>query len=134
MSPSAGCGHWSARASVGQAVQLCLAATEREPSNGTSRSAALYRHFGRSLSLLAADRIRQLVAAKPNGGYGARRSSLEEYGLDPALERERYAGYMRHFEIRPEREARRSRAAKISASLAPGQSCETKVTQSIAPG
>jgi hypothetical protein len=24
MSPSAGCGHWSARASVGQAVQLCL--------------------------------------------------------------------------------------------------------------
>src|SRR3984893_11398604 len=25
MSPSAGCGHWSARASVGQAVQLCLA-------------------------------------------------------------------------------------------------------------
>jgi hypothetical protein len=24
MSPSTGCGHWSARASVGQAVQLCL--------------------------------------------------------------------------------------------------------------
>ena len=24
MSPSAGCGHWTARASVGQAVQLCL--------------------------------------------------------------------------------------------------------------
>ncbi len=96
--------------------------------------AALYRHFGRSLGSLAADRIGQLVAAKPNGGYGARRSSLEEYGLDPILERERYARYMRHFEIRPEREATASRPAKISAPLANGRSSETKITQGIAPG
>jgi len=45
--------------------------------------AALYRHFGRSLSPIAAERIGRLVAAKPNGGYGAHRSRLEEYGLDP---------------------------------------------------
>src|SRR5712671_1382587 len=96
--------------------------------------AALYRHFGRSLSPIAADRIGRLVAAKPNGGYGARRSSLEEYGLDPALERERYARYMGHFEIRPEREARPSRTDKTSVPLAPGQSSETKVSQGIAPG
>ncbi len=95
---------------------------------------ALYRHFGRSLSSLAADRIRRLVAAKPNGGYGAHRSRLEEYGLDPILERERYARYMRYFEIRPEREARPSRAAKISAPLEPGQSSEAEVTQGITPG
>jgi hypothetical protein len=76
---------------------------------------ALYRHFGRSLGALPADRIGRLVAAKPNGGYGAHRSRLEEYGLDPALERERYARYMRHFEIRPEAEERASRPAKISA-------------------
>ncbi len=95
---------------------------------------ALYRHFERSLSSLAADRIRRLVAAKPNGGYGAHRSRLEEYGLDPILERERYARYMRYFEIRPEREARPSRAAKISAPLEPGQSSEAEVTQGITPG
>jgi hypothetical protein len=49
--------------------------------------AALYRHFGRALDPHAAARIGQLVAAKPKGGYGTRRSRLEEYGLDPALER-----------------------------------------------
>jgi sulfotransferase family protein len=97
---------------------------------------ALYRHFGRALGSHAAARISQLVAAKPNGGYGTRRSRLEEYDLDPALERARYARYTQHFEIRPEQEARLSRSAKISAPLAPGQSPETaaKITQSIAPG
>ena len=99
---------------------------------GTVR--ALYRHFGCSLSSLAADRISRLVAAKPNGGYGAHRSRLEAYGLDPILERERYTRYMRYFEIRAEREATLSRAAKISAPLEPGQSSEAEVTQSIAPG
>jgi hypothetical protein len=97
--------------------------------------AALYRHFGRSLGPLAADRMGRLVAAKPNGGYGAHRSRLEEYGLDPALEHERYARYMRYFEIPPERAATRSpRAAKVSAPLEPGQSSEAEVTQGIAPG
>ncbi len=98
--------------------------------------AALYRHFGRAFDPHAAARIGQLVAAKPNGGYGARRSRLEEYGLDPALERARYARYMQRFEIRPEQEARSSRSAKISAPLASGQSPQTtaKITQGIAPG
>jgi Sulfotransferase family len=103
-------------------------------ANPLGTVAALYRHFGRALSSLAANRIRQLVAARPNGGYGAHRSRLEEYGLDPAFERERFGRYTRHFEIRPEREARAIPAAEISASLAPRQSCETKATQGIAPG
>jgi hypothetical protein len=103
-------------------------------ANPLGTVAALYRHFGRSLGPIAADRIDRLVAAKPNGGYGARRSSLEEYGLDPDLERERYVRYMGHFEIRPEREARPSRTDKTSVPLAPGQSSKTKVTQGIAPG
>jgi hypothetical protein len=95
---------------------------------------ALYCHFGRSLGSVATDRISRLVAAKPNGGYGAHRSRLEEYGLDPALEGERYARYMQHFEIRPEGETRPSRAAKLSAPIEPGQSSEVEVTQGVAPG
>ena len=64
--------------------------------------ATLYRHFGRTLDASAAARISRLVEAKPNGGYGTHRSRLEEYGLDPVLQRERYARYMERFGIRPE--------------------------------
>jgi hypothetical protein len=98
--------------------------------------AALYRHFGRAFDPHAAARIGQLVAARPNGGYGARRSQLEDYGLDPVIERARYARYVQRFEIRAEQEARASRSPKISAQLAPGQSPETaaKITPGIAPG
>jgi Sulfotransferase family len=74
--------------------------------------AALYRHFGCELDAGAAARIGRLVEAKPNGGYGARHSRLEEFGLDAALERERYARYMAHFGIRPELGRRASRPAK----------------------
>ena len=63
---------------------------------------ALYRHFGDRLTPDAADRIGGLVGAKPNGGYGVHGSRLEEYGLDAALERERYARYMTHFGIEAE--------------------------------
>jgi hypothetical protein len=63
---------------------------------------ALYRHFGRELDPGTAADIGRLVEAKPNGGYGVRRSRLEEYGLDPALERARYARYMQRFGVRPE--------------------------------
>ena len=61
--------------------------------------AALYSHFGGALHPDSAARIGRLVEARPNGGYGAHGSRLEEYGLDAALERERYARYMAHFEI-----------------------------------
>ncbi|HEY1411587.1 MAG TPA: sulfotransferase, partial [Rhodopila sp.] len=98
--------------------------------------AALYRHFGRALDPHAVAGIGRLVAAKPNGGYGARRSRLEEYGLDPSVESARYARYMDRFEIRSEQQARPSRPAKILVPPAPGQSPETavKITQGIAPG
>ncbi|MFZ3233941.1 MAG: sulfotransferase [Stellaceae bacterium] len=64
--------------------------------------AALYRHFGRVLSPDAASRIRRRVAANPNGGYGRRRARLEDYGLDPVREHQRYARYMARFAIVPE--------------------------------
>lgn len=64
--------------------------------------AAIYRHFGMTLTPEAAARISRLVAAKPNGGYGAHRYRFEDHGLDAARERERYQRYVARFRIRPE--------------------------------
>jgi hypothetical protein len=86
--------------------------------------ATLYRHFGRVLDPCAAERIRQLVKAKPNGGYGIRRSNLEEYALDPVAERERYARYVERFAIRTERGTGSARPVKGSAARVPGRSAE----------
>jgi hypothetical protein len=72
--------------------------------------ATLYRHFGRALDASAAARISRLVEAKPNGGYGTHRSRLEEYGLDPVVQRERYARYMERFGIRPEQRSSSTRS------------------------
>ncbi|HEY1433362.1 MAG TPA: sulfotransferase [Stellaceae bacterium] len=85
---------------------------------------ALYQHFGDTLDAEAALRIGRLVEAKPNGGYGAHGSRLEEYGLDAALERERYARYMAHFGIRPEARRQSARSAKSSPVLAPRRSAK----------
>ncbi len=82
--------------------------------NPAATVAALYRHFGETLTADAADRIGRLVEAKPNGGYGTHGSRLEEYGLDAALERERYARYMAHFGIRQELGEKLSRTPKAS--------------------
>ena len=80
--------------------------------------AALYAHFGEALHPDAAARIGRLVEAKPNGGYGLHGSRLEEYGLDAALERERYARYVAHFGIRPEPGRNPPRSATSSPLLA----------------
>jgi hypothetical protein len=48
----------------------------------------------------------------------AHRSNLQNYGLDAALERERYARYMACFGIRPEPSQRSSWSAKSSPLLA----------------
>jgi hypothetical protein len=79
--------------------------------------AALYGHFGDVLHPDAAARISRLVEAKPNGGYGSHGSRLEEYGLDAALERERYARYMAHFGIQPEPQRRSTQSARSAPIL-----------------
>jgi hypothetical protein len=86
--------------------------------------AALYRHFGESLQPTAAARIGQLVEAKPNGGYRAHGSRLEDYGLDAALERERYTRYMAHFGIEPEPARRAASPAKAAPILASRRSAK----------
>lgn len=90
-------------------------------------AAALYGHFGDTLRPDAATRIGRLVEAKPNGGYGAHGSRLEEYGLDAALERERFARYMAHFGIQPEpqrRLAQQSGSARPAPVLASRRSAK----------
>jgi hypothetical protein len=87
--------------------------------------AALYSHFGGALHPDAAARIGRLVEAKPNGGYGAHGSRLEEYGLDAALERERYARYMAHFGIQPEPRRRSTQSARSSPILAAPRSAKS---------
>jgi hypothetical protein len=86
--------------------------------------AALYRHLGDGLPATTAARIGRLVEAKPNGGYRAHGSRLEDYGLDAALERERYARYMAHFGIRPEPARRASQPAKSAPILASRRSAK----------
>ena len=94
--------------------------------NPVDTAEALYRHFGESLTPDAAAKMSRLVEAKPNGGYRAHGSRLEEYGLDAALERERYARYMAHFGIRAELGKRSSRPSTPSAVLAaPRRSIKT---------
>lgn len=85
---------------------------------------AVYQHFGEALAPDAAARIGRLVEAKPNGGYRAHGSRLEEYGLDAALERERYARYMAHFGIRPEPRRKSAQSAKPSPLLASRRSAK----------
>jgi hypothetical protein len=80
--------------------------------------AALYRHFGRVLDPDAAARVGHRVAANPNGGYRGRRARLEDYGLDPAREHERFARYMTRFGVRPEQGGRSSRQARSRPALA----------------
>ncbi len=92
--------------------------------NPVGTVAALYRHFGDTLQPDAAYRIGCLVEAKPNGGYGAHGSRLEDYGLDAALERERYARYMAHFGIQPEARRRSVQSAKASPFLASRRSAK----------
>jgi hypothetical protein len=93
--------------------------------------ATLYRHFGRTLDAPTSARIGRLVEAKPNGGYGTRRSRLEEYGLDPVAERDRYAPYVERFGIRPERSAGAARPGKGCAGLVKGRLADA--TEKVSP-
>ncbi len=62
----------------------------------------LYAHFGLALTPATARRIAESTARRPNGGYGANAYRFEDHGFDPASERERFAAYMRHFDVEQE--------------------------------
>lgn len=67
----------------------------------------LYAAFGLPYDAGLKARIAGYVAAKPNGGYGNINYRLEDYGIDAARERQRYADYVAAFDVAPEPARRR---------------------------
>lgn len=57
----------------------------------------LYAHFGLELSDAAERAMRRHCAENPRGKHGAHAYSAEEFGLDPARIRERFADYLAAF-------------------------------------
>lgn len=73
----------------------------------------LYTKFGLAFDPVFAQRIQAYDNANPNGGYIQRRHRVEDYGIDAARERDRFAGYVETFDVGPER---RSRVAEEAAA------------------
>jgi len=62
----------------------------------------LYAHFDLPLGDVALSRIRKFLGDNPRGKHGVHSYRFEDYGLDRAEERERYASYQEHFGIESE--------------------------------
>lgn len=80
--------------------------------------AALYAHFGMTLSEAARQAIGKFILERPRGGYGVNRYSFEDSGLDPAQLRERFAYYMSAFGIANEVKTRADRRAVPALTVA----------------
>jgi hypothetical protein len=59
----------------------------------------IYGHFGFELTVEAETRMRRFLAANPQDKHGAHRYTLAQAGLDPEVERRRYAPYQERFGI-----------------------------------
>ncbi len=64
--------------------------------------ADLYRHFGLPMTARGEECLKRSITERPDGGYGRNSYRFEDYGLNPATERKRYAAYMSHFRMQPE--------------------------------
>jgi hypothetical protein len=85
-----------ARAAPDRVVHLKFTDVVRAPFDSV---AAIYEHFGSAISAEAAEKIKHLVAERPNGGYGRRRVRPDEYGLDVQVKQQAYQDYAAHFGI-----------------------------------
>jgi len=63
----------------------------------------IYRHFDRELTPEAETAMRRFVEQNPKDKKGAHLYSLEEFGLDPARERDNFRSYTEYFDIAPEK-------------------------------
>jgi hypothetical protein len=68
----------------------------RDPLGTVQR---LYAHFGLPFTQEAEVRMRQYLAQHPQHQYGVHRYTMEQFGLRPAEEAERYRAYRDHFGI-----------------------------------
>jgi hypothetical protein len=59
----------------------------------------LYAALGRPLASDTAQAMRDYLAGRPKDKHGAHEYSFTDLALDPAVERERFARYQRHFSI-----------------------------------
>jgi len=60
---------------------------------------AIYEHFALPLSAEVDQRLSEFITNRPKGGYGQNFYRIEEYGLDPQIERRRYRDYVAYFGI-----------------------------------
>lgn len=65
--------------------------------------AGIYRHFGRTLSSPAAERMREFLAANPGDQHGAHRYEFSSTGLESGVERRRFLPYQERFGIPSEK-------------------------------
>jgi hypothetical protein len=63
---------------------------------------ALYAHFDLELTAEAEVRMRRFLAANPRDKHGAHRYALAAAGLDPVVERRRFAAYVERFGVAEE--------------------------------
>ncbi len=59
----------------------------------------LYRSLGDPLAPETADAMRAYLAGRPKDVHGKHEYSFADLGLDPAVERERFSRYQRHFSV-----------------------------------
>jgi len=62
----------------------------------------IYTHFDMEFTAEAESRMRRFLAANPKDKHGGHRYTLAQSGLDPAVERQRYAAYQQHYNIASE--------------------------------
>lgn len=62
----------------------------------------IYRHFDIPMSDEALRRMRNFIASNPRDRHGTHRYTIEQFGLDPVKERERYRFYQDHFKVNNE--------------------------------
>ena len=62
----------------------------------------IYAHFGLPLTVATEQKMRAFIANNPKERHGTHRYTLEQFGLDPAQERERYRFYQDYFHVASE--------------------------------
>jgi len=62
----------------------------------------IYAHFEMTLGAEAEQRMRRFLATNPADKHGAHRYRLADAGLDPGIERKRFAAYQEAYGIQPE--------------------------------